>query len=53
MLITSVRGNEGNRWKRNTKKDKDRKEQGATEAIMKGWGLNNFVVRLRFSLINR
>ena len=28
------------------KKNKHRKEQGGTEAIVKGWELNDFVVRL-------
>ena len=38
MSIISVRDNENNRWKRNAKKktNKDRKEQGGTEAITKG-----------------
>ena len=41
--------NEYNRWKRSTekkkkKKKKDRTEQGRTEAIVKGWELNDFVV---------
>ena len=60
MLIISMRDNENNTWKRNaktknqketTKKSKqDRKEQGGgggeggEEAIVKGWGLNDFVV---------
>ena len=37
MLIISVRNNENNRRKRNTKKkpSKYRKEQGETEAIVK------------------
>ena len=29
-----------------TKKEQDRKEQGGTEAIVKRWGLNGFVVYL-------
>ena len=59
MLIISMTDNENNTWKRNaktknqketTKKSKqDRKEQGGggeggAEAIVKGWGLNDFVV---------
>ena len=28
------------------KKNKDRKQQGGTEAMMKGWELNDFVVHL-------
>ena len=31
-----------------TKKQADRKEQGGTEAIVKGWELNDFVVHLSF-----
>ena len=46
----SVSGNEDNRRKRNAKKkkntNKDRKEQGGTEAIVKRSELNNFVMRL-------
>ena len=30
----------------NNNKNKDIKEQGATEAIVKGWELNDFVVHL-------
>ena len=43
MQIISVRDNENNRWKRNAKtkqKKKDRKKQGATEAVLKGWELS-------------
>ena len=29
-----------------TNKNKDRKEQGGTKAIVKGWELNDFVVHL-------
>ena len=44
MPIISVRDNENNKWKRNAKKkqqqkkqtNKDRKEQGRTEAVKKG-----------------
>ena len=32
--------------KRNRKKSKDRKEQQGTEAIVKGWELNDFLVHL-------
>ena len=53
MPIISVRDNENNRWKRHTQKktkkkqtNKDRKEQGGTEAIVKEWELNYFVVHL-------
>ena len=34
------------------KKPKDRKEQGGTEAIVKEWELNNFVVRLSLVFSN-
>ena len=52
MPIISVKDNKNNRWKRNPKKqtnkqtNNDRKEQRATEAIVKGWELNYFVVLL-------
>ena len=51
MLIISFRDNENNRRKRNAKEtttttNKDRKEQGETEAIVKGWELHDFVVHL-------
>ena len=57
MPIISVRDNENIRWKGNPKKKKTkqkkqqkkhkhRKEQVGTEAIVKGWELNDFVVRL-------
>ena len=32
--------------KKKKKANKDRQEQGGTEAIMKGWDLNDFVVHL-------
>ena len=58
MPIISVKDNENNRWKRNAKKkkkkEKERKEQGGgrgwgrTEAIVKDWELNDFVVHLGF-----
>ena len=44
--------NEINRWKINAKtkpkktEKKKKKERGGTEAILKGWGLNDFVVHL-------
>ena len=48
MPIISVRDNENNRWKKNSKKKTSiyRKEQGETEAIVKGWEVNDFVVHL-------
>ena len=50
MLIISVRDNENFRWKGkakdNKKTSKYRKEQGITEAIVKRWELNDFVVHL-------
>ena len=46
MPIIRVRYNESNRRKRNAQnpktKNKDRKEQGGTEAIEKGWELVYF-----------
>ena len=51
MLIISIRDNENSRWKRNTKKQQKKnrqKQKGArgTEAIVKGWELNDFVGHL-------
>ena len=47
MSITSVRDNENNRCKRNANKKKQRQERTrGTKAIVKGWELNDFVVRL-------
>ena len=47
MPIIWVRDDENSRWKRNAKKkNKDRKEQGETEATVKGCELNDFVVHL-------
>ena len=51
MPIISVRGNENKRWKRNAKKKqkkskiKTENNKGA-EALVKGWELNDFVMRL-------
>ena len=44
MPIIRVYDNEKNRWQRNpkTKKNKARKKQGGTEAIVKKWELNDF-----------
>ena len=47
MLVISVRDNENNRWKSNAKKQKNKKKKtvknkGETEAIVKGWELNDF-----------
>ena len=49
MPIISVWDNENNSWKRNARKEKtekDRKEHGGTETIVKGWEVNDFVVYL-------
>ena len=49
MSIISARNHESKRWKRDKekqKKPKDKKEQGETEAIVKGWKLNDFVEHL-------
>ena len=55
MSTTSVRDNGNDRWKRNekkqqrkTKKLQKRKRTRETEAIVKGWELNDFVVHLSF-----
>ena len=44
MLIISVRDNENNRWKR---KGKEGGEKG-TQATVKVWELNDFVIRFGF-----
>ena len=47
MPIIGVRDNKNNRWKRNAKKNKKKQRQKrtkGTEAIVKGWELNDFVV---------
>ena len=53
MPITNVKNNENSRRKRNENNNnnkkqtnKDRNEQGGTEAIVKEWELNEFVVHL-------
>ena len=38
--------NAKNNNKKNKQTNKDRKEQGGTAAIVKGWQLNDFVVHL-------
>ena len=51
MPIISVRGNENDRWKRNSKKkNEDREEQGGTKATAKGCELNDFAVRSPINL---
>ena len=59
MPVISVRDNENNKWKRNAKKQKTTEKQNknkkrktkternkGAEAIVKGWELNSFVLRL-------
>ena len=53
MPIVSVWNNENNKWKRNAgkkpenkTKKKTKKRTRGTKAIVKGWELNDFVVRL-------
>ena len=59
MPIISVTDNENNRWKRNAKKQNKTKKQQKTKTttgiskgegsysdIVKGWELNDFVVRI-------
>ena len=47
MPIISVRDNENSRWKRNAKKQTEKKKQTKTEdCIVKEWLLNDFVVDL-------
>ena len=50
MPMISVRDNENNRWKRNANypppSPKKHKRTRGTKAILKGWVINDFVVRL-------
>ena len=46
MATISVRDDGNSRWKRNAKNNEDRKEQGKSEARVKGSELNDFVVHL-------
>ena len=59
MPIISVRDNENNRCKRNKKnktkkkrKTKTEKTKRVTEAIVKGWELNDFALRPRKVFFN-
>ena len=54
MLIISATDNEKNRWMRNAKKKKKEKEKKkvAIQAVVKGWELNDFVVRLSLVFSN-
>ena len=51
MLIISVRDHENNGWKRNATKKRQKRTRG-TKAIVKGWELNDFVVRLTYVFSN-
>ena len=44
MLIISARDNKNNGWKRNATKKKTERNKGVTQAIVKVWDLNYFVV---------
>ena len=46
MPIFSVRDNENNTWKEKAKKNETERNKGMTQAIVKGWELNDFVVGL-------
>ena len=49
MSIISVKDNKNNRWKRNAKTNKNKKNKNrtrGTEAIGKGWEINDSVERL-------
>ena len=51
MLIICVKDNKNNRWKRNaeTKRQQQQQQQNrtrGTEAIAKGWEINDFVEQL-------
>ena len=54
MPIISVRDNENNRWNRNSKKQTktEKKRGGGTEAIVKEWAINDFVVHLNLVFSN-
>ena len=53
MLIISAIDNEKNRWMRNAKKKKEKeKKKVAIQAVVKGWELNDFVVRLSLVFSN-
>ena len=55
MLIISATDNEKNRWMRNAKKKKkkkNKKKKVAIQAVVKGWELNDFVVRLSLVFSN-
>ena len=45
MLIISVRDNENIRWKREAKKQKERRK-GVAQVTVKVWELNGFVAHL-------
>ena len=47
MPIISVKDNKNNRWKGNTKTNKQKRTRGM-EAVVKGWERNDFVERLIF-----
>ena len=51
MLIICVRDNKNNRWKRNAETKRQQQQQQknrtrGTEAIAKGWEINDFVEQL-------
>ena len=46
MKIIDERETQKKQQQQQQKTNKDRKEQGETEAIVKGWELNHFVVHL-------
>ena len=51
MPIISVRDNENKRWKRKAR-NKDRKEKGLTQAMVKVWELNGLVSCFGFFSFN-
>ena len=54
MPIISVRDNENNRWNRNSKKQTKTEKKGGegTEAIVKEWEINDFIVHLNLVFSN-
>ena len=54
MLIISVKDNKNSRWKRDAKAKfkKQKKRTRGTEAIVRGWEINDFVEHLSWVFFN-
>ena len=46
MLVITARDNENNRWIKKATKTKTKRDKGMTQAIVKVWELNYFIVHL-------